>query len=76
MNTNKENSVETSTLSANLVLVKIRKNYGKQVWYPANNTATTFCLLINKKTFSPMDIAAIKHLGFVVKTTGVDAVEL
>lgn len=40
--------------------------YGNMLMYPANLTAKLFVELLDKKTFTPMDISKIVKLGYKI----------
>jgi hypothetical protein len=44
--------------------------YGKDVLYPACQTAQLFCELMHKKTFCISDLLKIKKLGYEVTIQG------
>jgi len=48
----------------NLIAVKIKDVYGRELVYPANETGYKFADLLGVKTFNEWQIAQIKNLGF------------
>lgn len=51
----------------NLVEIEIRKVYGVDKFYPANDKAKLFADLVGHKTLSREDIVLISKLGFDVQ---------
>ena len=50
-----------------IVTVVYRNVYGRDLCYPANQTASRFCALTGNLTLSPGDLAHIKALGYTVE---------
>ena len=50
-----------------LVEIKEKSVYGNVLYYPHNDVATKFAILLGKKTFSSSDIYNISQLGFETK---------
>jgi len=48
------------------VQVKIKQVYGRDMIYPANETAILFTRFTGQKTLTPRDLALIRQLGFHV----------
>jgi len=48
----------------NLIVVKIKYVYGRELAYPVNETGYKFADLLGVKTFNDWQIAQIKNLGF------------
>lgn len=49
------------------VQIKIKSVYGKDLIYPANETAEKFVRLLDKKTFTKEQLVAIQALGYEVQ---------
>jgi hypothetical protein len=49
------------------IQVTVRGVYGKDLIYPADAFAKTFCELIRKKTLDEVDLKNIKSLGFQIE---------
>lgn len=49
------------------LLVSTKNVYGQELLYPADGTATLFTRLTGRKTFTALDIAVIKRLGYEVQ---------
>lgn len=54
------------------VEVKYKSNFGNDAFYPANETAMTFCALVNRKTITERDATFIKKLGYEIKVVNSD----
>lgn len=50
-----------------LVSIKERNVYGNTLLYPNNETAQKFADLVNKKTFTTIDLEKIKSLGYQIE---------
>ncbi len=48
------------------ITVRVQRNYGTDMIYPASDTAMLFARLVGKKTFSKYDLAVIRDLGYEV----------
>lgn len=48
--------------------IKVKNMWGKDMLFPANDTAHTFARLMRKKTFTWAELDLIAGMGFVVKT--------
>lgn len=50
----------------NVIKVRVRNLYGNTLYYPVCDNAECFATIANTQTLTPMTIAKIKALGFVV----------
>ena len=48
-------------------LIEIKQVYGREMIYPANDTAKAFADLAKTKTLSRQDLNIIKSLGFAIE---------
>ena len=63
------NNTTSENLTNKLVLVDVRKEYGEERAYPANQIAEMFCKLIGTKTLSRQRLRIIKDLGYAVEAS-------
>jgi hypothetical protein len=48
------------------ITVSVRSVYGREMVYPADDTAATFAALLNVKTFNAFQLQTIRALGYAV----------
>ena len=49
--------------------IKVRDIYGKQTYYPDDQTSHLFCELLGQRTLTTRDIDVIKRMGYTVLAT-------
>lgn len=47
-----------------------KKVFGNDLYYPADETGATLCLLIGSKSFAPWQVEAMRKAGWVLDVKG------
>ena len=48
------------------MLVRVKHNYGRQAYYPADETSRTFAMIANKKTLTDRVLQLAHALGYEI----------
>ena len=51
----------------NKLQLRVKSTYGRDLFYPINETALQFCKLLGRKTLVTNDLSPIKALGYEIE---------